>query len=225
MNPVVQARGLRKTYIQAGTRIEVLRGLELAVFPAQTVAILGESGSGKSTLLSLLAGLDSATEGSVQIEGRELGDLSESELSGLRARSVGIVFQQFHLMTYLNALENVALPLEILGRPDAETRARRALESVGLSDRLSHLPSQLSGGEKQRVAIARAQVSSPRLLLADEPSGSLDTRTGAEVMELLFEQVHRSAMALILVTHNEALAARCDRILRLQNGVLAEPRS
>jgi putative ABC transport system ATP-binding protein len=220
---VIEARGVFKTYRQAETPIDVLRGLELEVRAGETVAILGQSGSGKSTLLSLLAGLDRPSEGAVFLEGARINEMGETELTAFRARSLGIIFQQFHLMSYLTALENVSLPLEIARAPDASRRARVALERVGLAHRIDHLPHQLSGGEKQRVATARAMVVAPRLLLADEPSGNLDTRTGDEVMNLLFDQVRDSGMAMVLVTHNEQLASRCDRSLRLRDGKL-EPR-
>jgi putative ABC transport system ATP-binding protein len=220
---VIRAESLFKTYDQAGFSVEVLRGAELDVKEGETVAILGQSGSGKSTLLSLLAGLDSPTRGSVTLSDRKIGLMSEAELAKFRAKNLGIVFQQFHLMSYLTALENVKLPLEIARAADSERSAKALLGKVGLGHRLDHLPSQLSGGEKQRVAIARAMVVSPRVLLADEPSGNLDSRTGDEVMDLLFRQITDQRMAMILVTHNESLARRCDRILQLRDGRL-EPR-
>lgn len=223
--PVLETKDLVKTYEQAGTPIEVLRGISLSVREGETVAVLGQSGSGKSTLLSLLAGLDFANSGTVSLVDQPIGELNEAALSKYRARHMGIVFQQFHLMSYLTALENVRLPLEIARNkaagPDASDAAsRELLTKVGLGHRLNHLPSQLSGGEKQRVAIARAMVVRPKILLADEPSGNLDQRTGDEVMDLLFEQVKQSQMAMVLVTHNEALAARCDRKLFLKDGKL-----
>ncbi|HUP56854.1 MAG TPA: ABC transporter ATP-binding protein [Bdellovibrionota bacterium] len=217
----IQAEGLHKTYDQAGTPVEVLKGLDLEVKAGETVAILGQSGSGKSTLLSLLAGLDAPTRGTVRLAERPIVGMSEAELARFRARHLGIVFQQFHLMSYLSALENVRLPLEIARMPEASPGSRELLEKVGLAHRLDHLPSQLSGGEKQRVAIARAMIARPSCLLADEPSGNLDRRTGEEVMDLLFEQVRTSGMAMVLVTHNEALASRCDRKLALRDGRLA----
>jgi predicted ABC-type transport system involved in lysophospholipase L1 biosynthesis ATPase subunit len=217
----LRAEGLHKTYDQAGTPVEVLKGVELEVKAGETVAILGQSGSGKSTLLSLLAGLDSPTRGTVQLADRPIVGMGEAELARFRARHLGIVFQQFHLMSYLSALENVRLPLEIARLPEGNPGSRELLGKVGLAHRLDHLPSQLSGGEKQRVAIARAMIARPRCLLADEPSGNLDRRTGEEVMDLLFEQVRSSGMAMVLVTHNEALASRCDRKLELRDGRLA----
>jgi predicted ABC-type transport system involved in lysophospholipase L1 biosynthesis ATPase subunit len=217
----IRAEGLHKTYDQAGTPVEVLKGLDLEVKAGETVAILGQSGSGKSTLLSLLAGLDSPTRGAVTLADRAIGGMSEGELAKFRARHLGIVFQQFHLMSYLSALENVRLPLELARLPEGDPTSRELLEKVGLAHRLEHLPSQLSGGEKQRVAIARAMIARPRCLLADEPSGNLDRRTGEEVMDLLFAQVRSSGMAMVLVTHNEPLADRCDRKLALRDGRLA----
>lgn len=206
---------------QAGT-IDVLRGLDLVVEPGETLAIVGESGSGKSTLLSLLAGLDVPSRGHVRIDGQDLGSLSESALSALRAQKIGIVFQQFHLMGGLTALENVSLPLELQRADDALARAREALAHVGLGDRTSHLPSKLSGGECQRVALARALVVEPSLLLADEPSGSLDEKTGDAVNELLFDLVARRDTALVLVTHSDRLSAACSRRVRLEGGKLIE---
>ena len=208
---------------QSGT-IDVLRGLDLVVHPGETVAVVGESGSGKSTLLSLLAGLDVPTRGAIRIDGEDLGSLDEGRLSALRAQKIGIVFQQFHLMGALTALENVSLPLELQGADDAEARAREALAQVGLTDRASHLPSKLSGGECQRVALARALVVEPALLLADEPSGSLDEKTGDAVNELLFDLVARRDTALVLVTHSDRLSAACARQVRLEGGRLLEAR-
>lgn len=216
----LRAVELHKDFETAAGTIEILRGLHLEVAAGETLAVLGESGSGKSTLLSLLAGLDSPTRGDVEIDGRSLGAMNERELAEFRGRELGIVFQQFHLMGGLSALENVALPLELQGEADALERARDALEQVGLSARGDHLPARLSGGECQRVAIARATVVEPALLLADEPSGSLDRRTGAAVNALLFDLVARRGTTLVLVTHSEALAAACDRRLHLEDGRL-----
>jgi putative ABC transport system ATP-binding protein len=222
MTPVIEAIDVTKSFEQGGALIEVLRGTELRVKPGETLAIVGQSGSGKSTLLSLLAGLDRPTQGRVQIAGQDIARLSEDALTAFRARHLSIVFQQFHLMSFLSAQENVSLPLELAKSPNAREIARQALERVGLSHRLTHLPAQLSGGEKQRVAIARAMVTQPKILLADEPSGNLDSETGDQVMATLFEQVRGSGMAMILVTHNEELARRCDRVLKLTHGKLVE---
>lgn len=215
---------VKKSFATPNGPIEVLRGVNLRVGAGETVAIVGESGSGKSTLLSLLAGLDVPTQGSVCIDGHDLEQLDEARLSELRARKIGIVFQQFHLMGGLTALENVSLPLELQRVPEAESRARSALEQVGLGERATHLPSRLSGGECQRVALARALVVEPALLLADEPSGSLDEKTGTAVNELLFDLVARRDTALVLVTHSDRLSAACDRQVRLEGGTLLETR-
>ena len=217
---LLDIRGLSKAYTQAGTRIEVLSNLELQLNAGETVAIVGQSGSGKSTFLSLVAGLDKPDAGSILLDGRDLAQMNEIELAAFRAASLGIVFQQFHLMSHLTALENVSLPLEIMKQKEARARAEAALESVGLSARKTHFPHQLSGGERQRVAIARACVVEPRLLLADEPSGNLDAHTGEQVMAILFDLVSRRGMTMMLVTHNESLAKRCNRQLLLQDGKL-----
>ncbi|HEX5066832.1 MAG TPA: ABC transporter ATP-binding protein [Myxococcota bacterium] len=218
---MLSARDVYKHFATPAGTLEVLRGIDLEVAPGETVAVLGESGSGKSTLLALLAGLDVPTRGSVCIDGHDTSALSERDLAALRARSVGIVFQSFHLMGGLSAEENVRLPLELRGDADAHARARAALAQVGLAARAEHLPARLSGGECQRVAIARALVVEPGILLADEPSGSLDERTGEAVDDLLFELVARRGTALVLVTHSERLAARCQRRVRLTGGRLA----
>ncbi len=217
---ILEVEGVHKAFASPAGPIEVLRGVNLCVADGETVAIVGESGSGKSTLLSLLAGLDVPTRGSVRIDGADLGALTEAELARFRARRLGIVFQQFHLMSGLTALANVSLPLELRGVADADARAREVLEQVGLTKRAEHLPSRLSGGECQRVAIARALVVEPALLLADEPSGSLDAVTGDAVDRLLFELVERRGATLVLVTHSDRLAAACDRCLKLADGTL-----
>ena len=217
---MLSARDVHKYFATPAGTLEVLRGVDLEVARGETVAVLGESGSGKSTLLALLAGLDVPTRGSVRIDGRDTAALSERELAALRARHIGIVFQSFHLMGGLSAEENVRLPLELRGDADAAARARAALEQVGLSARAAHLPARLSGGECQRVALARALVALPDILLADEPSGSLDEKTGEAVDRLLFELVARRGTALVLVTHSERLASRCQRRVRLAGGRL-----
>jgi putative ABC transport system ATP-binding protein len=222
--PVLHVEKVYKSFATHAGSLDVLSGVELVAQRGDTVAILGESGSGKSTLLSLLAGLDAPTRGRVIVEGLDLEQLSEAELARFRAGRLSIVFQQFHLMRGLTALENVSLPLELQGAANAEARARDALEQVGLQSRSEHLPSRLSGGECQRVAIARALVVEPALLLADEPSGSLDGRTGGAVTELLFDLVKRRSTTLILVTHNDALAARCAHEHVLDAGRLVQQR-
>jgi putative ABC transport system ATP-binding protein len=217
---LLSARDVHKHFATPAGTLEVLRGVDLEVARGETVAVVGESGSGKSTLLALLAGLDVPTRGRVLIAGEDTARLSESALAALRARNLGIVFQQFHLMGGLTALENVRLPLELRGDADADARARAALAQVGLAERASHLPARLSGGECQRVALARALVATPGILLADEPSGSLDERTGSAALDLLFDLVARFGTALVLVTHSERLAARCARRVRLVGGRL-----
>jgi putative ABC transport system ATP-binding protein len=214
------AADVGKSFDTPAGALEVLRRVDLEVAPGETVAIVGESGSGKSTLLSLLAGLDVPSRGAIRVDGRDLAGLSEAELAELRSRRIGIVFQQFHLMGGLTALENVSLPLELRRAPDAEPRARAALAQVGLEARADHLPARLSGGECQRVALARALVVEPALLLADEPSGSLDEKTGSAVNELMFDLVARRDTALVLVTHSDRLSAACGRRLRLVGGEL-----
>ncbi|MGE4606526.1 MAG: ABC transporter ATP-binding protein [Myxococcota bacterium] len=223
-DPVLHVDQVYKSFATHAGSLEVLSGVDLVARRGDTVAILGESGSGKSTLLSLLAGLDAPTRGRVIVEGHDLDRLDEAELARFRAGRLSIVFQQFHLMGGLTALENVSLPLELQGVPEAEARAHDALAQVGLQDRSEHLPSRLSGGECQRVAIARALVVEPALLLADEPSGSLDARTGGAVTELLFDLVETHSTTLILVTHNETLAARCIHEHMLMGGRLAQQR-
>jgi putative ABC transport system ATP-binding protein len=218
----LRVSALHKHFDSPGGTLEVLCGVDLVARRGETVAIVGESGSGKSTLLSLLAGLDAPTRGTVEVDGRDLGALDEASLARFRAERLSIVFQQFHLMSGLTALENVSLPLELQRANDADERAYVALEQVGLADRLAHVPSRLSGGECQRVAIARALVVEPAVLLADEPTGSLDPKTGETVMRLLFEGVARRGATLVLVTHSTNLAARCARRLLLEGGRLVE---
>ncbi len=220
---LVEVRQVSKQFQQGETVIPVLRDLSFGVEAGETVAIVGQSGSGKSTLLSMLAGLDQPTQGTITVDGQDLGRLNQNELTRFSGRSIGIIFQQFHLMRSLTALENVLLPLDILGLPNAEERAMDALQLMGLGARAKHLPQQLSGGECQRVAIARAFVVEPRILLADEPSGNLDTATGDKVMNLLFDAVAQRGMTLILVTHDMQLASRCKKRLPLVQGQLQTP--
>jgi putative ABC transport system ATP-binding protein len=200
--------------------LTILDDVSLAVAAGETVAVVGASGAGKSTLLALLAGLDEPSAGSVWLEGVELSALDEDGRAALRAQHVGFVFQSFHLVPSLTAHENVMLPLELAGRRDARAAARAVLEQVGLGPRLGHYPRQLSGGEQQRVAIARAFVTRPAVLFADEPTGNLDTATGARVMELLFDLNAASGTTLVLVTHDRAIAARCGRVIELDAGRL-----
>ncbi|HYC00951.1 MAG TPA: ABC transporter ATP-binding protein [Candidatus Limnocylindrales bacterium] len=222
LTPVVRAAALHKSYPGAAGAIEVLRGIDLEVARGQTLAVAGESGSGKSTLLALLAGLDVPTAGELEVAGVRIASAPEHALADFRARTVGIIFQHFHLIRSLTAIENVRLPLELRDGADADGRAARALAAVGLDHRRDHFPAQLSGGECQRVAIARALVTEPALLLADEPTGNLDERTGRQVADLLFELVEAAGATLVLVTHSAALAARCSRSLLLHDGVLTE---
>tara|TARA_B100001027_G_scaffold24242_1_gene14276 strand:- start:8067 stop:8741 length:675 start_codon:yes stop_codon:yes gene_type:complete len=221
MNTIISLNKISKTYFQGTQRIEVLCGLNLDVKSSEAVAILGQSGTGKSTLLSLLAGLDVPDFGTVEVNKQDLSKLSQNKLSQFRAKNLGVIFQQYHLMSNLTALENVGIPLELQKVNDFQSAALEALKMVGLSHRIAHFPSQLSGGECQRVAIARAIVGKPKLILADEPSGNLDDKTGKEVMNLLFELCKEREQTLILVTHNHDLAQNCDRTLVLKDGKLA----
>jgi putative ABC transport system ATP-binding protein len=220
-NVVVRASDIRKSFDTAAGPLPVLRGVDLEVRRGDTVSIAGESGSGKSTLLSLLAGLDVPSAGRLEVGGIDLTTATEQALADFRSRTVGIVLQHFHLIRSLSAIENVRLPLELRDGGDADGRAEAALEAVGLGSRFDHVPAQLSGGERQRVAIARALVVEPALLLADEPTGNLDERTGGAVIDLLFELVARSSSTLLLVTHSAPLAARCSRSLVLRDGRLS----
>ena len=204
----------------AGGELEILKGIDLEIKAAESVAVVGASGSGKSTLLGLLAGLDSASGGKVWVTGIELGELNEDERAQLRAEKIGFVFQSFQLLPSLTALENVMLPLELRGGRDAQTHAREFLQRVELDARAGHYPRQLSSGEQQRVAIARAFAARPMLLFADEPTGNLDTETGAHIIDLLFEMNREQGATLVLVTHEQRLAQRCGRRLRLHAGEL-----
>jgi putative ABC transport system ATP-binding protein len=217
---ILKASGVGKQVTTGTTELTILSGVSFEVGAGESVAIVGVSGSGKSTLLGLLAGLDTPSAGSVRIDGHDLTTLDEDGRAALRGRMVGFVFQSFQLLPAMTALENVMLPLELAGAPEASAPARAMLGRVGLADRLHHYPKQLSGGEQQRVAIARAFVTRPKLLLADEPTGNLDAATGLQVIELLFELNRESGTTLLLVTHDEAITARCDRVLRLAAGRL-----
>lgn len=217
---ILHAQSLTKSWPSSTGTVDVLRGVDLTLRRGESVAIIGPSGSGKSTLLSLLGTLDRPTSGTLVIGKTDTATLSDLELAKWRGRSLGIIFQQFHLMPSLTALENVSLPLEIAGDANASLKATRALDEVGLSHRHDHLPGTLSGGECQRVAIARALVTTPALLLADEPSGSLDPETGEQITALLFDLAEKHQMTMILVTHNMDLARRCQRILKMHHGVL-----
>ena len=218
--PALQVRTLGKRVPLPSGELTILQGVGFDIDHGDTVAIVGASGSGKSTLLSLLAGLDSPSDGSVVLDGEPLSTLDEDGRARVRGEKVGFVFQSFQLLPSLTALENVMLPLELRGDADVETPAKQILQKVGLSERLHHYPRQLSGGEQQRVALARAFVTRPSLLFADEPTGNLDTHTGQAIIELLFALNAEAGTTLVLVTHDEHLAERCGRILRLDSGML-----
>ncbi len=219
---ILSVRGLCKEVQDASGKLAILRDISFELGAGQTVAIVGASGSGKSTLLGILAGLDTPTAGSVHLAGQDLFACDEDQRAGLRARHVGFVFQSFQLMPNLSALENVMLPLELAGIPDARARATAMLQRVGLGERLRHRPKVLSGGEQQRVALARAFVVEPELLLADEPTGSLDHATGAAIMDLMFALNREQGTTLVLVTHDLGLAQRCERRLTIEAGQLHE---
>jgi putative ABC transport system ATP-binding protein len=217
---VLEARSLRKQVTSPEGMLTILDDVNLAVGAGESVAVVGASGAGKSTLLALLAGLDEPSAGSVWLDGIELSALDEDGRAEVRARHVGFVFQSFHLVPSLTALENVMLPLELAGRADARAAARAVLTQVGLAPRLGHYPRQLSGGEQQRVAIARAFVTRPSVLFADEPTGNLDTATGQRVIELLFDLNAASGTTLVLVTHDREIASRCGRVVEMDAGRL-----
>ena len=215
---VLRARGIGKTVKSGDSDLVILRDIDLEITSGEAVAIVGASGSGKSTLLALLAGLDTPSAGSVEVEGASLFELDEDARAELRGRSVGFVFQSFQLLPSLTALENVMLPLELSGKDDPEKASIEMLKRVGLAERLHHYPKHLSGGEQQRVALARAFVTRPKLLLADEPTGSLDAEAAQAVIALLFEMNQEYRTTLVMVTHDESLARRCGRSVRLQAG-------
>ena len=219
---MIVVRNVSQRVTLGGEALTILQGIDLEVKPAETVALVGASGSGKSTLLSLLAGLDRASEGEIEVAGVRLDSLDEEGRARLRAEQIGFIFQSFQLLPGLTALENVMLPAEIRGLPQARQKASRLLDEVGLADRLHHHPAQLSGGEQQRVAIARAFIGQPALLLADEPTGNLDRHTGDKIADLLFQLNREHGTSLVIVTHDERLAARCARRLHLQGGQLQE---
>ena len=220
--PLVTIRGLTLTVPSAAGPVNILRGVDLDIAENEAVALVGPSGSGKTSLLMLLAGLERTTSGSILLDGQEVTAMNEDALARMRRQSVGIVFQAFHLIPTMTALENVSVPLELAGRADAIPRATEALRSVGLCHRLTHLPGQLSGGEQQRVALARAFAAEPKLLLADEPTGNLDHATGEQVMELLFALRARAGSTLLLITHDPRLAERCDRLAHMEDGRVLE---
>jgi putative ABC transport system ATP-binding protein len=219
---VVQVRDLRLTVPSAAGPVNILRGIDLDIAKGEAIGLVGPSGSGKTSLLMVLAGLERPTGGSVVLDGQNITGYDEDRLARLRRDRIGIVFQAFHLIPTMTALENVSVPLELAGRADAVSRATEALRAVGLAHRLTHLPGQLSGGEQQRVALARAFAPEPALLLADEPTGNLDHATGEVVMDLLFALRGRLGSTLLLITHDPRLAARCDRQVHLADGLVVE---
>ena len=220
MSSIIKLTELNKSYALASTQVSVLNDLNLTVQAKERVAIIGPSGSGKTTLLLILTGLETPSDGQISIAGKSLQGMSGDERADLRREHIGIVFQSFHLIPSLTARENVALPLEIAGLGDSRKRAMDMLDKVGLTARQDHYPAQLSGGEQQRVAIARALVHKPELIVADEPTGNLDERTGELIMQLLFDLNRDNGTTLVLVTHDTDLANRCDRTLRLHEGNL-----
>src|SRR3984957_11400688 len=216
--PAVAMRGVDLSLGRGAARVHILRDVALTIGKGEAVGIIGASGSGKSTLLMIMAGLERPDKGQVEIDGVKLGALNEDALARFRGPRIGIVFQPFHLIPTMTALENVAAPLELAGLSDAAKRARAELEQVGLGDRLSHYPAQLSGGEQQRVALARALAPRPSLVIAEEPTGNLDEATGRAIIDLLFDLRAQRRATLVLVTHDLALAARCDRTIHLRSG-------
>ncbi len=220
-DPVIDARGLTLTLGEAGAAVEILRGIDLAVPGGQTLALLGPSGSGKSSLMAVLSGLERATSGTLMVAGQDFARMDEDGLAMARRGRIGIVLQAFHLLPTMTALENVATPMELAGMADASERAAVELEAVGLGHRLTHYPSQLSGGEQQRVAIARAIAPRPALIFADEPTGNLDAATGEAILDLLLARRAETGATLVTITHDAALAARCERVVSLADGRIA----
>ncbi len=219
---MIRAEDVHLTLRAQSGPVNVLRGIDLEVAAGSSIGVVGPSGSGKSSLLALLAGLERPTHGRIFVDGVEISALNENERADWRRRELGILFQSFHLISTLTALENVAVPLELAGDWAADAHAREALDAVGLGHRLDHRPTQLSGGEQQRVALARALVAKPRLVLADEPTGNLDGDTASHMADLLFSAVAEAGATLLLITHDPALAARCDRIAQMANGKLVQ---
>jgi len=216
--PLVQIRGVALTLESAAGAVNILRGVDLEVAPSETLAITGPSGSGKSTLLAVMTGLERPSEGTITVAGHDLGTMDEDALALFRRDTIGIVFQSFYLIPTMTALENVAVPLELAGNKDAFTIAAAGLEAAGLGPRMGHYPSQMSGGEQQRVAVARAFAGVPALVIADEPTGNLDTTTGAAIVELMFSIQASQQTSLVLITHDPAIAERCDRVVHMRDG-------
>jgi putative ABC transport system ATP-binding protein len=220
--PAITLKNVHLTLGEGAGQVHILKGIDLEIGKSTSVGLVGPSGSGKSTLLMVMAGLERADEGSVVVAGSELGGLSEDQLALFRGRNVGIIFQSFHLVPNMTALENVAVPLELAGDADAFKKAQAELEAVGLGKRLHHYPAQMSGGEQQRVAVARALVVEPEILIADEPTGNLDDSTGAQIVDLMFSAQRDRKTTLVLVTHDPALAEKCDRVIRVRSGEIEE---
>jgi putative ABC transport system ATP-binding protein len=216
--PIIDISHVALTLTSRAGAVEILRDVSLTVRPGQSVAVVGPSGSGKTSLLMVLAGLERPTAGRISVAGQDFASMSEDELAAARGRDIGIVFQSFHLVPTMTAIENIALPLEFAGRLDAMDVARELLNEVGLAGRAEHFPAELSGGEQQRVALARALSGRPRLILTDEPTGNLDGKTGSQVIDLLFGLHRRHGATLVLITHDDTLAARCGRIVRMADG-------
>lgn len=216
--PAISLAGVNLSLGRGAARVHILKDINLHIGAGEAIGLVGPSGSGKSTLLMVMAGLERPDTGAISVAGSDLGALNEDGLARFRGRHVGIVFQSFHLIPTMTALENVAVPLELAGDPDAHERAAHELAAVGLGDRFNHYPAQLSGGEQQRVALARALAPDPAILVADEPTGNLDETTGKQIIELLFAGHEKRGTTLVLVTHDNALAKRCDRTVRLRSG-------
>mgnify|MGYP001315758478 CR=1 FL=1 len=219
---VIDLKAAHLTLGNAAASVNILKGIDLQISVGETVGILGPSGAGKTSLLMVMAGLENLTKGRIILSGIDITQLDEDPLAAMRRDMVGIIFQAFRLIPSLTALQNVAIPLELAGYNDANDISAAALASVGLGHRLTHLPDQLSGGEQQRVAIARAVAPNPRILLADEPTGNLDSATGEKVMNILFKSAHYTGAALVLVTHDAALAARCSRVIEIEDGIIVQ---
>jgi len=218
-NPVLEARGLKKSYRMGKVTVDALKGVDLVIRPGEFVSIIGPSGSGKSTLLNIIGCLDSPTSGQAIIDGQDVAGMKDAALTGVRCKKIGYVFQKFYLLPFLTALENVELQARLAGIKDSRTKAVDALRLVGLEDRINHRPVEMSGGEQQRVAIARALVKSPALLLADEPTGNLDTKTGDMIMDV-FKRLNAQGLTVVMVTHNPELAAQTGRIIKVRDGLI-----